>query len=221
MKLFLILFTASVFTLLMTSCKPQKEYKDPSFQYFYHRNGNQLQELKLKFNPSKTEITEAYYKPIGEKNYIPLEILSKNDTPLFYLVNYTEINQAIKLFTDFGAGASLYFSNDQFITFNKEYFIASTDKKSVLITSGLPSFTPFFLTDDKNTFIHQFLLTSKDSENVTTHPDYPNSIVFDGSFTNGQNAKIIVFPNEKNNSNYTLIVEFENNKKLIFNQNFE
>ncbi len=211
----------SIIILFIVSCNQNSNTtKDPSFEYYYQRTGGQVQELKLKFNPLKTEVIEAFYKPIGEKNYITLQILSKNDTPFYYLVNYTELNQAIKLFTDFGSGASLFFSNDKFVTFNKEFKMYSNDKKSVLITSGLPSFTPFFLTDDKNTFIHQFLPSEKDSLNVVTNPDYPNSIVFEGSFTNGKNAKITVFPDEKNASNYTFWLEMEN-QKLIFNQNFE
>ncbi|GIV44538.1 MAG: hypothetical protein KatS3mg035_1661 [Bacteroidia bacterium] len=204
------------------SCRTQNDNdtKDTTFEYYYQRTGGEVQELKLKFNPTKTEITEAYYKPIGEKNYIPLQIISKNDTPFYYLVNYTELNQVIRLFTDFGAGASLYFSNDKLVTFNKEFKIYSDDKKSVLITSGLPSFTPFFLTDDKNTFIHQFLPSGQDSLNVVTNPDYPNSIVFEGSFTNGKNAKITVFQDPNNPSLYNFIVEF-GNEKLIFKQTFQ
>ncbi len=211
----------SVIVLYFISCNQNSQPpKDSSFEYYYQRTGNQIQELKLKFNPTKTEVTEAYYKPISEKNYIPLQILSKNETPFYYLVNYSEINQAIKLFTDFGAGASLFFSDDKLVTFNKEFKIFSDDKKSVLITSGLPSFTPFFLTDDKNTYIHQFLPSEEDTINVVTNPNYPNSIVFEGTFTNGKNAKITVSQDEKNPSNYTFLVEMDNDK-FLFKHNFE
>lgn len=205
--------------ILFSSCAYQssKQSREEGYEYYFHRNGSQVQELKLKFNPSLTEVLEAFYLPVGEKNYIPLEILSKNDSADFYWVNYTELNQVLKLYTDFGSGASLYFDNQNFITFNKEYFCNSDGYEWVLITSGLPSFMPFFLTNNQQTFFHQFIPSNKDNHKILTHPEYPNSIVFEGSFTNGKNAKITVFQDDKT-SKYSFLLEMDS-KKWFFHSN--
>ncbi len=211
---------ACILGYLLTSCSNKHiEEKDPSYEYLIYREGNKVSELKLKFNLTKTELLEAYYKPIEKKNYIPLKILSKNENPLFYLVNYTEHNQVIKLFTDFGAGASLFFSADKFITFNKEYWIEAEDKSSILITSGLPSFMPFFLTDPQKSYIHALIPSSSDIDTVETLTEHPNSIVFKGSFTNGKNAIITVFHDETQINHYTFIVNIEGNK-ITFKTSF-
>lgn len=216
------IYTVVSFLLYITACElnSSKDTNDSNYEYFYHRKGNQIQVLKLKFNFSKTEVVEAYFKPYELNEYLPLIILAQNDTPFYYLVRYSQQDQLIQLFTDFGAGASLFFSPQNFITFNKEYKIISNDKKSVLITSGLPSFTPFFLTDIKFSYIYQFLPSNKDSINVVSNPNYPNSIVFQGTFTNGKDAKITIIPEEKKPLKFTFIVEIEN-EKIVFNQNFE
>jgi hypothetical protein len=208
---FLLLF-------LFVACKnTSTETREPGYEYYFHRNGKNTDELKLKINSTKTEVLEAFYKPSGQTDYMPLQILSKNENPLFYLVRYGKEPQALRLFTDFGAGASLFFTQDKFFTFNKEYFCYSEDKKKVLITSGLPSFTPFFLTAPDQSYVYSFIPSQQESSNVATNPDYPDSIVFEGTFSNGKKAKITVFQ-EPNTQKYLFILEMDAEKTIFLSE---
>ncbi len=202
--------------LACNSNNPTIKTRDPSFEYFVNRIGTRTHELKLKFNASHNEVVEAYYKPAEEKKFIPLAILSKNENPQFYFVNYSEFNQSIRLFTDFSTGASLFFSIDNYLTFNKEFFIESDDKKSVLITSGLPSFTPFYLTDPQQSFIHAFIPSPVDTHSLYTNS---NSIVFHGSLSNGNNATIVASPDTQNPNLISFTLE-TNGQKTTFKHAF-